>query len=31
MRVGGVGPDRFLEAYLGVTGGSAALGGTTEV
>lgn len=31
MRVGGVGPDRFLEVNLGVVGGSGVLGGTTEV
>lgn len=29
MRVGGVGPDVFLELYLGVAGGSGVLG-TTE-
>lgn len=31
MRVGGVGPDVFLELNLGVVGGSGVLGGTTEV
>lgn len=31
IRVGGVGPDMFLELNLGVEGGSGVLGGTTEV